>query len=48
LIAEKTAFYTPQLADYRRAVAQIFSLAPHAIMAQLVFMRAGTIVPVEA
>jgi len=48
LIAEKTAFYTPQLADYRRAVAQIFSLAPHAITADLVFMRAGTIVRVEA
>jgi ATP-dependent exoDNAse (exonuclease V) beta subunit len=45
---EKTAFYTPQLADYRRAVAQLFSLAPHAITADLVFMRAGTIVRVEA
>jgi ATP-dependent exoDNAse (exonuclease V) beta subunit len=48
LIAEKTAFYTPQLADYRRAVAQLFGLAPHAITADLVFMRAGTIVRVEA
>lgn len=48
LIAEKTAFYRPQLADYRRAVAQLFGLAPNAITAELVFMRSGTIVPVEA
>ena len=48
LIAEKTAFYTPQLADYRRAVAQLYGLPSHAIMAELVFMRSGTIVPVEA
>ena len=48
LIAEKTAFYRPQLADYRRAVAQLYGLPPHAITAELVFMRAGSIVPVEA
>lgn len=46
LLAEKTAFYAPQLTDYRRAVAQLFGLAPHSITADLVFMRAGTIVPV--
>jgi len=48
LIAEKTAFYAPQLADYRRAVAQLVGLAPHCITADLVFMRSGTVVPVEA
>jgi ATP-dependent exoDNAse (exonuclease V) beta subunit len=48
LIAEKTAFYRPQLADYRRAVGQLFGLPPHAITAELVFMRSGTIVSVEA
>ena len=47
IIAEKTAFYAPQLADYRRAVAQLFGLAPHGITADLVFMRSGTVVPVE-
>jgi len=46
LIAEKTAFYTPQLTDYRRAVAQLFGLAAHQITAELVFMRAGAVVPV--
>ena len=46
LIAEKTAFYAPQLADYRRAVAQLFGLAPHCITADLVFMRSGTVVAV--
>lgn len=46
IIAEKTAFYTPQLADYRRAVAQLFGLAPDRITAELVFMRAGTVVSV--
>jgi ATP-dependent exoDNAse (exonuclease V) beta subunit len=46
LIEEKTAFYTPQLADYRRAVAQLFGLAPRCITADLVFMRPGTVVPV--
>ena len=46
LIDEKTAFYSPQLADYRRAVAQLFGLAPPCITADLVFMRPGTVVPV--
>ena len=46
IIAEKTAFYAPQLADYRRAVAQLFGLAADRITADLVFMRAGTVVPV--
>ncbi|MFO0423000.1 MAG: UvrD-helicase domain-containing protein, partial [Planctomycetia bacterium] len=46
LIAEKTAFYTPQLTDYRRAVGQLFGLAPRCITANLVFMRAGTVVAV--
>jgi ATP-dependent exoDNAse (exonuclease V) beta subunit len=46
LIEEKTAFYTPQLADYRRAVAQLFGLDPRCITADLVFMRPGTVVPV--
>jgi ATP-dependent exoDNAse (exonuclease V) beta subunit len=46
LIEEKTAFYTPQLADYRRAVAQLFGLAPRCITADLVFMRPGTVVTV--
>jgi ATP-dependent exoDNAse (exonuclease V) beta subunit len=48
VITEKTTFYAPQLADYRRAVGQLFGLAPHVITADLVFMRAGTIVRVEA
>ncbi|MCX7414455.1 MAG: UvrD-helicase domain-containing protein [Planctomycetia bacterium] len=48
LIAEKTAFYAPQLAAYRRAVAQLFRLAPDRITADLVFMRTGAVVPVEA
>jgi ATP-dependent exoDNAse (exonuclease V) beta subunit len=46
LIAEKTAFYAPQLSDYRRAVAQLFGLAPQSITADLVFMRSGTVVAV--
>jgi hypothetical protein len=35
------------LAAYRRAVAQLFRLAPDRITADLVFMRTGAVVPVE-
>jgi ATP-dependent helicase/nuclease subunit A len=45
IIVEKTAFYAWQLAAYRRAVAQLFGLAPRCITAELVFMRSGTVVP---
>ena len=46
LIAEKTAFYAPQLEAYRAAVAKLYSLPPARVTAQLVFMRSGSIVPV--
>ena len=48
LLAEKTLFYTPQLQAYSAAVAQIYRLDPRHVTARLVFMRSGSIVPVEA
>ncbi len=45
-LAEKTAFYTPQLQAYRRAVARLHGLAPECISCDLVFMRSGEVVPI--
>ena len=43
---EKTAFYTPQLQAYRRAVAGLHDLDPARISSELVFMRSGDVVPI--
>ncbi len=45
-LAEKTAFYTPQLQAYRRAVAGLHDLDPARISCDLVFMRSGDVVPI--
>jgi len=47
ILAEKTAFYSPQLRAYRDAVGAIHRLAPGRVSCTLVFMRSGTVVPVS-
>jgi ATP-dependent exoDNAse (exonuclease V) beta subunit len=46
VLAEKTAFYAPQLQAYRRAVAGLHGLDPGHITCDLVFMRSGDVVPI--
>jgi len=46
ILTEKTAFYTPQLQAYRRAVAGLHDLDPVRISSDLVFMRSGDVVPI--
>jgi ATP-dependent exoDNAse (exonuclease V) beta subunit len=46
LLAEKTAFYTPQLNAYRLAVSKLYRLGERQITARLVFLAAGTVVGV--
>ena len=43
----RVAFYTPQLAEYRRVVSELLQLEPERIAARLVFLKSGAIVPVE-
>jgi ATP-dependent exoDNAse (exonuclease V) beta subunit len=47
ILAEKTAFYTPQLRAYRRAIAAIHDIDPARVSCDLVFMRTGEIVPID-
>jgi ATP-dependent exoDNAse (exonuclease V) beta subunit len=44
LLASKTEFYLPQLAAYRRAVAQMWRLPEPSITARIVFLSAGEVV----
>jgi ATP-dependent exoDNAse (exonuclease V) beta subunit len=46
LLAEKTAFYTPQLNAYRLAVSKLYRLSERQITARLVFLAAGIVVGV--
>ena len=48
ILHEKTTFYSPQLTEYRRAVAQLLGLELAAVSADIVFMRSGTVVPVPS
>ena len=48
ILHEKTNFYSPQLTEYRRAVAQLLGLELAAVSADIVFMRSGTVVPVTS
>lgn len=43
---EKTAFYTPQLEAYRRAIVAIHGIDPARVSCDLVFMRSGEVVPI--
>lgn len=45
--AEKTAFYTPQLQAYRRAIVAIHGIDPVRVSCDLVFMRSGEVVPID-
>jgi ATP-dependent helicase/nuclease subunit A len=45
-LASKTAFYQPQVAAYRRAVAKLYALKERQIAARLAFLSAGLVVPV--
>ena len=47
ILAEKTAFYAPQLRAYRRAVAALHALDPARVSCRLVFMRSGDIVAID-
>ena len=47
ILAEKTAFYAPQLRAYRRAVAALHALEPARVSCRLVFMRSGDIVAID-
>ena len=47
ILAEKSAFYSPQLRAYRDAVSAIHRLEPERVSCTLVFMRSGTVVPVS-
>ena len=47
ILAEKTAFYAPQLRAYRTAVARLYGLAESKVSCDLVFMRSGDVVPVK-
>ena len=44
-LAERVAFYRPQIEAYRRAVAKTYRLEPRRITSRLVFMAAGIVVP---
>jgi ATP-dependent exoDNAse (exonuclease V) beta subunit len=46
-MADRTAFYRPQLEAYRRAVTQMYGLESSMVAASLVFLNAGEIAPVE-
>ena len=48
ILKEKTNFYSPQLTEYRRAVAQLLGLDLATVSADIVFMRSGTVVPVTS
>jgi len=48
ILQEKTNFYSPQLTEYRRAVAQLLGLDLATVSADIVFMRSGTVVPVTS
>jgi hypothetical protein len=45
--AEKIAFYTPQLQAYRRAIVALHGIDPERVSCELVFMRAGEVVPID-
>lgn len=45
-LAEKVAFYTPQLQAYRRAVAQFSQLPPSHVLAWLIFVEPGIVASV--
>jgi ATP-dependent exoDNAse (exonuclease V) beta subunit len=47
LLADKTAFYAPQLNAYRLAVSKLYRLDERRITARLVFLGAGTAVVVQ-
>ncbi|MFM8284948.1 MAG: UvrD-helicase domain-containing protein [Planctomycetaceae bacterium] len=46
LLRDKTVFYAPQLEAYRAAVARVLAIPERHVATSLVFMRAGTVVPV--
>ncbi|HEX4000144.1 MAG TPA: UvrD-helicase domain-containing protein [Pirellulales bacterium] len=48
MIASRAEFYRPQLAAYRRAVAEVFRLDPRRITARLLFVVPGVSVSVES
>ena len=47
ILAEKSAFYAPQLQAYRRAVAALHALDPARVSCRLVFMRSGDVVTID-
>ena len=47
ILADKTAFYAPQLRAYRTAVAKLHGLDPSRVSCDLIFMRSGDVVAVE-
>jgi len=47
ILAEKTAFYAPQLLAYRKAAAALHRLPPSRVSLTLAFMRSGDVVDVE-
>ena len=47
ILAEKSAFYAPQLQAYRRAVAALHALDPARVSCRLVFMRSGDVVAID-
>jgi len=47
ILADKTAFYAPQLRAYRTAVAKLHGIPESRVSCDLVFMRSGDVVPVE-
>ena len=48
LLAENAAYYEPQIAAYRRATARLLGLDPSRVSARLVFLAAGTVVPLAS
>ncbi|MEX2176597.1 MAG: 3'-5' exonuclease, partial [Pirellulaceae bacterium] len=47
-LADKVAFYQPQIEAYRKAAARLLRLDPRRIAARLVFLGAGKVCPVPA